>query len=110
MEACLSQIRECLERGWTGMGFKTVEAVILFLTSTLFAASAVFIADRESVKNYNKKRNHILKKVRDMKVNYKNQVTEFFADSVNTTINMTEGGTTGRILMKLSNITENIPE
>ena len=21
----LSQIRECLERGWTGMGFKTVE-------------------------------------------------------------------------------------
>ena len=25
VEACLSQIRECLERGWTGMGFKTVE-------------------------------------------------------------------------------------
>lgn len=27
-----------------------------------------------------------------MKVNYKNQVTEFFADSVNTTIKMTGGG------------------
>lgn len=25
VEACLSQVRECLERGWTGMGFKTVE-------------------------------------------------------------------------------------
>lgn len=22
---CLDQIRECLEQGWTGMGFKTVE-------------------------------------------------------------------------------------
>lgn len=25
VEACLSEIRECLEKGWTGMGFKTVE-------------------------------------------------------------------------------------
>lgn len=25
VEACLAQVRECLERGWTGMGFKTVE-------------------------------------------------------------------------------------
>lgn len=25
VEACLKQIRECLEKGWTGMGFKTVE-------------------------------------------------------------------------------------
>lgn len=25
VEACLSEIRECLERGWTGTGFKTVE-------------------------------------------------------------------------------------
>lgn len=25
VEACLSQIRECLEKGWSGMGFKTVE-------------------------------------------------------------------------------------
>mgnify|MGYP001025722234 CR=1 FL=1 len=25
VEACLSQVRECLEKGWTGMGFKTVE-------------------------------------------------------------------------------------
>ncbi len=25
VEACLSQIRECLERGWTGMGYETVE-------------------------------------------------------------------------------------
>lgn len=25
VEACLEQIRECLEKGWTGMGFKTVE-------------------------------------------------------------------------------------
>ncbi len=24
-EACLEQIRECLEKGWTGMGFKTLE-------------------------------------------------------------------------------------
>ena len=24
-EACLEQIRECLDKGWTGMGFKTVE-------------------------------------------------------------------------------------
>lgn len=24
-EACLAHIRECLEKGWTGMGFKTVE-------------------------------------------------------------------------------------
>lgn len=25
VEACLTEIRECLERGWTGLGFKTVE-------------------------------------------------------------------------------------
>jgi dTDP-4-amino-4,6-dideoxygalactose transaminase len=25
IEECLSQIRECLEKGWTGLGFKTVE-------------------------------------------------------------------------------------
>lgn len=25
VEACLSQIRECLEKGWTGTGFKTIE-------------------------------------------------------------------------------------
>ena len=25
VEECLEQIRECLEIGWTGMGFKTVE-------------------------------------------------------------------------------------
>lgn len=25
VEACLIQVRECLEKGWTGMGFKTVE-------------------------------------------------------------------------------------
>ncbi len=25
VEACLVQVRECLEKGWTGMGFKTVE-------------------------------------------------------------------------------------
>lgn len=25
VEACLSEIRECLEKGWTGAGFKTVE-------------------------------------------------------------------------------------
>ena len=25
VEACLAQIKECLEKGWTGMGFKTVE-------------------------------------------------------------------------------------
>ena len=25
VEECLSQIRECLEKGWTGLGFKTVE-------------------------------------------------------------------------------------
>lgn len=25
VEACLAQVRECLEKGWTGMGFKTVE-------------------------------------------------------------------------------------
>lgn len=25
VEACLAEIRECLEKGWTGMGFKTVE-------------------------------------------------------------------------------------
>lgn len=25
VEACLAQVRECLEIGWTGMGFKTVE-------------------------------------------------------------------------------------
>jgi len=25
IEECLAQIRECLEKGWTGMGFKTVE-------------------------------------------------------------------------------------
>lgn len=25
VEACLNEIRECLEKGWTGMGYKTVE-------------------------------------------------------------------------------------
>lgn len=25
IDACLAQLRECLEKGWTGMGFKTVE-------------------------------------------------------------------------------------
>ena len=25
IEECLAQIRECLERGWTGIGFKTNE-------------------------------------------------------------------------------------
>ncbi len=25
VEACLAQVRECLEKGWTGMGFKTIE-------------------------------------------------------------------------------------
>lgn len=25
VEACLAQIRECLEKGWTGLGFKTIE-------------------------------------------------------------------------------------
>lgn len=25
VDECLDQIRECLEQGWTGMGFKTVE-------------------------------------------------------------------------------------
>jgi len=25
VEACLAQVRECLEKGWTGLGFKTVE-------------------------------------------------------------------------------------
>lgn len=25
VESCLAQIKECLEKGWTGMGFKTVE-------------------------------------------------------------------------------------
>jgi len=25
VEACLTQVKECLEKGWTGMGFKTVE-------------------------------------------------------------------------------------
>lgn len=25
VDACLTQVRECLEKGWTGMGFKTVE-------------------------------------------------------------------------------------
>jgi dTDP-4-amino-4,6-dideoxygalactose transaminase len=25
IEACLAQVRECLEKGWTGMGFKTVQ-------------------------------------------------------------------------------------
>ena len=25
VEECLEQIRECLEKGWTGLGFKTVE-------------------------------------------------------------------------------------
>ena len=24
-EECLAQVKECLEQGWTGMGFKTVE-------------------------------------------------------------------------------------
>ena len=26
VEACLAQVRECLEKGWTGMGYKTVNA------------------------------------------------------------------------------------
>jgi dTDP-4-amino-4,6-dideoxygalactose transaminase len=25
VEECLNQIKECLEKGWTGLGFKTVE-------------------------------------------------------------------------------------
>ena len=25
VEECLEEIRECLEKGWTGLGFKTVE-------------------------------------------------------------------------------------
>ena len=25
VEECLDQVKECLEKGWTGMGFKTVE-------------------------------------------------------------------------------------
>ena len=25
VEECLSEIRECLEKGWIGLGFKTVE-------------------------------------------------------------------------------------
>src|SRR6185369_8318684 len=25
IDECLAQIRECLEKGWTGLGFKTVE-------------------------------------------------------------------------------------
>jgi len=25
VEKCLEEIRECLEKGWTGLGFKTVE-------------------------------------------------------------------------------------
>ena len=25
VEACLAQVRECLEKGWTGMGYKTIE-------------------------------------------------------------------------------------
>ncbi len=25
IDECLAEIRDCLERGWTGMGFKTVE-------------------------------------------------------------------------------------
>ena len=25
IEECLSEIRECLEKGWTGLGFKTAE-------------------------------------------------------------------------------------
>lgn len=25
VDACLDEIRECLKKGWTGMGFKTVE-------------------------------------------------------------------------------------
>ena len=25
VDECLAQVRECLERGWTGSGFKTVE-------------------------------------------------------------------------------------
>lgn len=25
VEGCLNEIRECLEKGWTGMGFKTIE-------------------------------------------------------------------------------------
>ena len=25
IEECLAEIRECLEKGWTGLGYKTVE-------------------------------------------------------------------------------------
>ena len=25
VEECLQEIRECLEKGWTGLGYKTVE-------------------------------------------------------------------------------------
>ena len=25
VDECLEQIRECLEKGWTGLGFKTIE-------------------------------------------------------------------------------------
>jgi dTDP-4-amino-4,6-dideoxygalactose transaminase len=25
VDECLAEIRECLERGWTGLGFKTTE-------------------------------------------------------------------------------------
>ena len=25
VEECLAEIRECLEKGWTGLGFKTVQ-------------------------------------------------------------------------------------
>ena len=25
VEECLEQIRECLEKGWTGLGYKTVQ-------------------------------------------------------------------------------------
>ena len=46
-----------------------------------------------------------------MKVTYKKQVTEFFADSENTAIKIAGGGgPTGRTLRNLSNIIENISE
>ena len=37
VEGCLEEIRECLEKGWTGLGYKTVE-----FESILFAVSIGF--------------------------------------------------------------------
>ena len=35
VDACLDEIRECLEMGWTGAGFKTVEFENSCLSSVL---------------------------------------------------------------------------